>query len=76
MHMQIKGTITYVNLVDGFWGIQGDDGMQYQPVGALPANFQQEGLRIQAQVSPHQDFSIFMWGQSVKVKKIELLQEK
>ena len=69
--MQITGKVTYVNLSGGFWGIQGDDGQQYNPLNSLPSNFHKEGLRGNAKVSPSKSFSIFMWGRNVDIKNIE-----
>ena len=69
--MQIQGTIRYIDLSGGFWGIEGDNGQKYAPVSDLPGTFQKEGLRVKAQVSPAQVFSIMMWGQHVEVNKLE-----
>ena len=43
--MNITGSIKYVNLSGGFWGIEADNGQKYQPVEKLPAQLRQEGLR-------------------------------
>ncbi|MEL7532119.1 MAG: hypothetical protein AAFN10_12455 [Bacteroidota bacterium] len=69
--MQITGTITYINLSGGFWGIKGDDGQKYNPLDSLPSKFQQEGLKVSAEVSHSNAFSVFMWGRNVDIKKIE-----
>lgn len=69
--MQITGTVTYINLSGGFWGIKGDDGEKYNPLDTLPKKFQQEGLQVRAEVSHSNAFSVFMWGRNVDVKKIE-----
>ena len=71
--MKVTGTITYVDLSGGFWGIVGDDGQQYNPLGGIPTSLQKEGLKVQADCSPSNDFSIFMWGTNVNIKKIEKL---
>ncbi|MEM7372150.1 MAG: hypothetical protein AAF587_26265 [Bacteroidota bacterium] len=71
--MKITGTITYVDLSGGFWGIEGDDGQKYTPNEHLPETFQQEGLKVKAEVTPANGFGIFMWGQQVNVIKIEQL---
>ena len=69
--MQITGTITYVDLSGGFWGIEGDDKQKYTPSQPLPEAFQQEGLKVRAELAPSNGFGIFMWGQQVNVLKIE-----
>lgn len=69
--MQIIGKIVKVDISGGFWGIEGNDGRKYQPSDSIPRKYQQEGLEVKAEVQPSNDFTIFMWGQSVKVSKIE-----
>lgn len=69
--MEITGTVTYVDLSGGFWGISADNGQKYTPVHSLPADYQQEGLRVKAQVQPQTGVGIFMWGQQVTIKRIE-----
>ena len=71
--MKVTGTVTYVDLSGGFWGIVSDDGQQLNPLGGIPASLQKEGLRVQADCSPSSDFSIFMWGTNINIKKIEKL---
>jgi len=69
--MLITGTITYIKIAGGFWGIKGDDGRKYCPTSPLPSKYQREGLRIRALVYPSTSMSIFMWGEQVKVSNIE-----
>ena len=69
--MQITGKIVKVELSGGFWGIEGDDGQKYQPSGSLPKKFQRNGMKIKANIQPSNEFTIFMWGRSVKVSHIE-----
>lgn len=71
--MQIQGTIRHIDLSGGFWGIEADNGHKYAPVEELPKAYQQDGLRIKAEVNPAQVFSIMMWGENVKVSHIEKL---
>lgn len=68
--MNITGSIKYVNLSGGFWGIEGDNGQKYTPVGKLPSSLQKEGTRVKATLQPVSSFGIFMWGQDVEVKSI------
>lgn len=69
--MQITGTITFVDLSGGFWGINGSDGQKYAPATPLNASYHSEGLKVKATVKPVQSFGIFMWGQNVEVLQIE-----
>lgn len=71
--MKITGTVVKVDLSGGFWGIEADNGEKYQPSGKLPASFCKDGLKVKADVQPSNDFTIFMWGKSVKVNHIEQL---
>lgn len=67
------GTIQYVDLEGGFYGILSDDGNQYLPV-LLAEEYQQDGLRIRFSAEPAEDqFSIHMWGVLVELVEIELL---
>lgn len=71
---EITGTITFVDLSGGFWGIAGDDGSNWHPQNGLPASLRKEGLRIKARVKPAEAaFGIFMWGQQVDIQHIEQL---
>lgn len=69
--MNITGTITYVDLSGGFWGIVASDGQQYQPVKPLPKSLQKEGQKVKARLSPASGVSMFMWGTQVTVDHIE-----
>jgi len=71
--MTIQGTIRRINLSGGFWGIEADNGQKYAPVDDLPDAIKQDGLRVKAELSPAQVFSIMMWGENVKVTHIEKL---
>lgn len=69
-NFEINGTVTWVKLSGGFWGIVSADGKRYRSVDALPVQFQHEGMRVKAKVRPSDGFSIFMWGQEVHVLSI------
>ena len=69
--MQITGKIIFIDLSGGFWGIETDDGQKYNPGQTLPEDFKHNGIRIKANVSPSQAFSIHMWGTNVDIHDIE-----
>jgi hypothetical protein len=71
--MKIHGTVRHINLSGGFWGIEADNGQKYAPVGELPEALQEDGLRVKAEVSPVQVFSIMMWGEQVQIDHIDKL---
>lgn len=70
---QITGTIRYIDLAGGFYGIVTDDGARLDPMD-LPAEFRQDGLRVRARIEPVPDVvTIRMWGTVVRVLAIERL---
>ena len=73
MNHKIKGTVSFMNIGLGFWGITGDDGRQWRPV-KLSKRLQKEGLRATFELREvEEEVSIFMWGTPVKVVKSELI---
>ncbi len=71
--MKITGTIVYQDIEGGFWGLAGDDGRKYLPVEGLPAAFQVEGRRVEADLEPADVLSFRMWGRAVRVVAIKPL---
>jgi len=67
------GTVVFLSLEGGFYGIKGDDGRNYDPMN-LPVEFQKEGLRIRFEAKELTDRASFhMWGKIVEIKHIEKL---
>jgi inhibitor of cysteine peptidase len=65
------GTITYVNLEGGFYGIAGDDGKEYLPLN-LDQQYHIEGLRVSFEYEPAKDTAtIQMWGTPVYLTFID-----
>ncbi len=71
--MQITGTVQYQAFGTGFWGIIGDDKLNYRPSKLIKA-LQKEGLRLTAEVeeAPNQ-MSVLMWGTAIIIKSYEIL---
>jgi inhibitor of cysteine peptidase len=68
------GTVKFVELEGGFYGIVGDDNKQYDPIN-LDKTYQEDGLRVRFQAKIRQDISsIHMWGTIVELTKIETLK--
>ena len=42
----VEGTARFFSFEGGFWAVRGDDSVTYDPVGGLPAEFRQAGLRV------------------------------
>lgn len=65
------GTITYVDLEGGFYGIVDEAGNRYLPLD-LPPEFEKDGLRVVFRAVPARDrMSIQMWGVPVQLESIE-----
>ncbi|MFO7678394.1 MAG: hypothetical protein R6V50_08475 [Thermoplasmatota archaeon] len=61
------GTIQYLELEGGFYGIVSDDSENYLPL-TLPEEFEEDGLRVQFTLELLEDhFSIYMWGTVVEI---------
>jgi hypothetical protein len=70
----ITGTVRYLHLEGGFYGLVGDNGEKYDPVN-LPEEYKKDGLRVKFQVREKKDMvGIHMWGKIVEIVKIERLQ--
>ena len=67
------GTIRYLDLEGGFYGIVGDDGKNYEPTN-LSQEFQEDCLPIHFEAKIRKDIaSAHMWGTMVEITKIEAL---
>ena len=65
------GTVTYIDLEGGFYGIIGDNQENYDPIN-LPDEFQQEGLKISFTAKYRDDLANFhMWGRIIEILQIE-----
>ncbi len=69
----ITGTITYIDLEGGFFGIVGDDGNKYDPLNLEP-EYQKDGLRIKVGISVRKNvMTVRMWGTPVQINQIRML---
>lgn len=72
--MSGKGTIRYIDIEGGFYGIIGDDGKHYDPMN-LDEKYQVDGLRVYFEANICHDCDGFhMWGDIVTLLKIEKLE--
>jgi len=55
------GTIKYINLEGGFYGIVSDDGKNYDPIN-LPEEFKKDGLKVSFEAEKSNAFATHMWG--------------
>ena len=69
-----RGTVRFIDLEGGFYGIIGDDGKKYDPVN-LSQEFQVDGLPVRFKAKVRDDVaSIRMWGTPVEIVTIEKLE--
>lgn len=73
------GTIKFINLEGGFYGIDSDDGQKYDAINLNADNpqfreFLKDGLRVKFTVREKPDYAnIHMWGKTVLINEIEKL---
>jgi hypothetical protein len=71
--VNVEGTVTYVDLEGGFYGIEGDDGNRYNPVN-LDQAYAEDGLRVRISGEVRTDVATAqMWGQPLEIEQIERL---
>ena len=69
---EISGTVEWIDLSGGFFGIVGDDGKKYFPVDGLPAQARTQGIHIRAKAQSVNSINIYMWGNTVKLTDISI----
>lgn len=69
----VNGTAGYYNLEGGFWAVRGDDKVTYDPVGGLPSDFRQNGLRVHLRARDTDMGSVHMVGPVVEIISIRRL---
>lgn len=67
------GTVQYIELEGGFYGIVTDDGDKLDPEN-LPEDLQEDGVRVRFRVTKKENMmTTRMWGTVVKIDDIERL---
>jgi hypothetical protein len=70
--IQVNGTVRYFTLEGGFWAVQGDDGVTYDPMNGLAPAFQRENLKVTLVARVRNDMGGFhMVGPIVEVLSIQ-----
>ncbi len=73
----MTGTIQYIDLEGGFFGIVADDGAKYLPINLDEAfqdeAFQKDGMRVRFEAEPVDVMTIYQWGTPVRLLSIEAL---
>ena len=68
------GTIKYIPLEGGFYGIETEKGEKYLPLN-LPAEFKKDGLKVWFKAKPRRGATIQMWGKPVEILEIKVIEE-
>ena len=72
----LTGTVHFINVAGGFFGIIGDDSKHYEPIN-LAADFQNDGMKIQFKIKVDENIASFrMWGTPVRILSISATSEK
>jgi len=67
------GTVKYIDIEGGFFGIIGDSGKNYNPIN-LSEEFQKDNLRVSFDAKIREDMvSFHMWGTLIEIVRIEKL---
>lgn len=73
--MEGTGTVRFIDLEGGFYGIESDDGEKLDPVN-LRSEFEQDGLRVSYEVRLVKEvMTIHQWGTPVEILEMEALSE-
>jgi hypothetical protein len=69
------GTIKYIKLEGGFYGIISDDGKHYDPLN-LPVKYQKDGLKVKVKASlADNQASFHMWGTLINIISINAFHQ-
>jgi hypothetical protein len=72
--VSVNGTVHFYTFEGGFWAVRGDDNTTYDPLGGLPMEFRQEGLRVLLRAKIRNDMGSFhMAGPIVEIITIRRL---
>jgi hypothetical protein len=71
--VKVTGTVAFLSFEGGFYGIKGDDGVNYDPTN-LPLEFRKDGMHVRfvAKELPGRA-SVHMWGTIVELVTIQKL---
>ena len=71
----MDGTAEFYNFEGGFWAIRGDDNVTYDPIGGLPAEYRESGLRVHLRARERTDVgSVHMAGPIVEIISLRKLR--
>jgi hypothetical protein len=71
---ETTGTVVYLPLEGGFWGIEADNGKQWLPL-EMPAGLKKAGLRVVLRLRERDDvMTMHQWGSPVRVLSYQILE--
>jgi hypothetical protein len=71
--MNISGTVVFVELSGGFWGIESDDARQWLPTD-MPKALKKKGLKVKIKAKEAEDYmSIYMWGTPIDIESYQVV---
>ena len=70
--IEAQGTVVHNKLEGGFFGIRGDDGQNYLPLG-LDDPFLKDGLRVQFEARKENMMTLQQWGTPVRLVTISVI---
>ncbi|MDW7732113.1 MAG: protease inhibitor I42 family protein [Methanolobus sp.] len=74
--IKANGTVNYIELEGGFYGITDQNGTHYDPVN-LDDEFKKDGLEIEFTAYPRDDLaSIHMWGRLIEIRSAKVPNQK
>jgi len=73
--IQGTGTIRYVDLEGGFYGLVAEDGTKYDPM-SLPDSLQVDGLHVRFRGTEKNVMTTRMWGTPVELVSAERIDDK
>ena len=68
-----SGTVSFLEIEGGCWGIEGDDGFRYQAVGGIPAGLRIDGKRVFFTAHVRTDMGGFCPGWFIQLESIQPL---
>ena len=69
-----NGTVRYIPLEGGFYGIETDKGEKYLPLN-LPEEYKKDGLKVWFRGRPKKTATAQMWGTPVEILEIKKIPE-
>jgi hypothetical protein len=71
--MIVKGTVLYVELSGGFWGVEDSNGQQWRPE-KMPKALQKKGMFVELDcLVSKKTMSIFMWGTTIQITDYKII---